>query len=120
MKILIDMNMSPKFVDLFAKKGVSAVHWIKVGSPSAKDTEIMEYANKNNYIVMTGDLDFNALMSISHGQKPSVILLRVQQINTEQDGERIVSVIIKNKEELLNGAILSMSAKKYRVRLLPI
>ena len=120
MKILIDMNISPNFADMFVKKGINAIHWIKVGEANAKDVEIFEYANKNNYVIMTSDLDFNAILSATHGQKPSVILLRVQQINAEQDKEWLISVITRSKEELLNGAILSISNKRCRLRLLPI
>lgn len=120
MKILIDMNLSPKFADFFEEKGINAKHWLKVGAPAAEDTEIMEYAYKHSYIVMTSDLDFNALLSITKGLKPSVIQLRTQRISVAQDGEWIVSVIRENEEKLLDGAILSMNAKNYRVRLLPI
>ena len=76
MKILIDMNLSPKFEDLLIRKGIDAVHWSKIGAPNAEDTEIMEYASKNNYIVMTCDLDFSIILSIKHTLKPSIIQLR--------------------------------------------
>jgi len=120
MKILIDMNLSPKFADLFIKKGADAVHWLKVGVPNAEDTEIMEYANKNNYIIMTFDLDFNTILSITHNLKPSIVQLRTQRINVEQDSEWIISAIKQNAEELNKGAILSVDTKKARLRLLPL
>ncbi len=44
MKILIDMNLSPDWVKKFIDSGLSATHWSRVGSPQAKDYEIMEYA----------------------------------------------------------------------------
>ena len=120
MKILIDMNLPLKFADFFVGKGIDAVHWIKIGAPTAKDTEIMAYAYENGYIVMTSDLDFNVLLAIIRKLKPSVVQLRTQRISIAQDGEWIVSVLLKNEEHLLNGAIVSMNAKNYRVRLLPI
>ena len=119
-KILIDMNLSPKFANLFIKKGIDAVHWFEIGAPNAKDTEIMEYANKNNYIIMTCDLDFNILLSVTHRLKPSVVQLRTQQISVEKDGEWIASAIMRNAKELTKGAILSVDAKKSRLRLLPL
>ena len=120
MKILIDMNVSPKFADLFIKKGVDAAHWIEIGAPDAEDTEIMEYASKNNYIIMTCDLDFNIILSITHSIKPSIVQLRVQRISVKQDGEWIVAAIMQNAEELEKGAILSVDTKKLRLRLLPL
>jgi len=119
-KILIDMNLSYKFADLFNKKGIDTVHWSKIGAPNAADIEIMEYASKNNYIIMTCDLDFNIILSITHSLKPSIIQLRTQRISVEQDGERIVSAIMQNAEKLEQGAILSIDLKKARIRLLPL
>ena len=120
MKILIDMNLSQKFADLFKKKDTDAVHWSEIGAPNAEDTEIIEYAVKNNYVIMTCDLDFNIILSITHGLKPSIIQVRVQRIRAEQDGEWIVPKILQNANELEKGAILSIDLKKSRIRLLPL
>jgi len=120
MKILIDMNVSPKFADMLTSKGIDAVHWYNIGAPDAEDTEIMEYANQNNYIVLSCDLDFSIILSITHNLKPSIVQLRAQRINIEKDGERIVSAIIQHEEKLGKGAILSIDLKKARIRLLPL
>lgn len=37
MKLLIDMNLSPDWVEVLATEGLEAVHWSKVGSSSAAD-----------------------------------------------------------------------------------
>jgi predicted nuclease of predicted toxin-antitoxin system len=60
-KILIDMNLPPRWVQLFANAGWEALHWSQVGSPTASDREIMAWARENGYIVFTHDLDFSAL-----------------------------------------------------------
>ena len=120
MKILIDMNVSPKFPELLIKKGADAIHWIEVGAANAEDTEIMEYASKNNYVVMTCDLDFNIILAINNNLKPSIIQLRMQTISVEQHGEWIASAIMQNAGELENGAVLTIDAKKARLRLLPL
>jgi predicted nuclease of predicted toxin-antitoxin system len=44
MKILIDMNLSPDWVDVFAKHGITSVHWSTVGDPRAEDTVLMDWA----------------------------------------------------------------------------
>lgn len=51
MKLLIDMNLSPCWVNLFADSGIKAVHWSTVGENNAPDSEIMTYAKVNDYIV---------------------------------------------------------------------
>ena len=119
-KILIDMNLPPKLADLLIQRKIDAVHWCKIGAPDAKDTEIMEYANKNNYIIMTCDLDFNILLSITRRVKPSIVQLRTQRFEIEKDGEWLASVILRNAAELAKGAILSVDTKKSKLRLLPL
>ena len=120
MKILIDMNLSPKLEEILIENGFDAIHWSKIGAPNVKDIEIMEYADNNNCIIITCDLDFNVLLSTTNKIKPSIIQLRVQRINISQDGEWITSIISKNEDALKKGAIISVDIKKHRVRLLPL
>ena len=58
MKFLIDMNLSPRWVEAFTAAGLNATHWIAIGDPCATDRSIMEWARSNGYIVFTHDLDF--------------------------------------------------------------
>ncbi len=38
MKILIDMNLSPLWVDTFAKHAIEAIHWSSIGDPRTIDS----------------------------------------------------------------------------------
>lgn len=44
MKLLIDMNLSPLWVDFLGSAGIAAVHWASVGECDAPDAAIMAYA----------------------------------------------------------------------------
>lgn len=44
MKLLIDMNLSPKWVIALKLAGFEAVHWSVVGLANSGDPEIMRYA----------------------------------------------------------------------------
>jgi predicted nuclease of predicted toxin-antitoxin system len=44
MNILIDMNLPPRWVQVFAEAGLNAVHWSHIGAPTASDGEIMTWA----------------------------------------------------------------------------
>jgi hypothetical protein len=39
-KLLVDMNLSPSWVDRLARHGFEAVHWSSIGAASAPDHEI--------------------------------------------------------------------------------
>jgi predicted nuclease of predicted toxin-antitoxin system len=51
MKFLIDMNLSPRWVEAFVAAGLDATHWFAIGDPRATDQSIMEWARSNGYIV---------------------------------------------------------------------
>jgi predicted nuclease of predicted toxin-antitoxin system len=71
-KLLVDMNLSPQWVDRLNAAGLPAVHWSRVGRMDAADIEIMAYAAKHDYVVLTHDLDFSAILAATQGIKPSV------------------------------------------------
>ncbi len=67
MKLLIDMNLSPDWSEVFIKQGWQAVHWSAVGDLRATDQAIMDWARTNGYVVFTHDLDFGTLLALTHG-----------------------------------------------------
>ena len=71
MKLLVDMNLSPRWLGVLADAGIKAVHWSTLGANNAPDSEIMAYANAHDYVVLTHDLDFGAILAATHGEKPA-------------------------------------------------
>jgi len=120
MKILVDMNLSPKLAGLLMNHGIETIHWYMVGRSDSKDLEIMEYAKEHNYIVLSCDLDFSAILAATHGQKPSVVQLRTQNFQLEDTAKLLVNALYQNSKDLQNGAILTIDVRKARLCLLPI
>jgi len=69
MKLLVDMNLSPQWTVLLRGAGWNAEHWSEVGNPDATDQEILAYASANDFVVLTHDLDFGAILAVTHGNK---------------------------------------------------
>ena len=80
-KIVIDMNLSPLWVQLLTDAGHEAVHWSRIGAPNASDREIMAWARSNGFIVFTHDLDFGTILASTDAEAPSVFQLRTQDIS---------------------------------------
>lgn len=76
MRLLIDMNLTPRWVPFLQNAEHEAVHWSSVGSNSAKDGEICDYARRNAYVLLTNDLDFPQILAHTRQNAPGVILLR--------------------------------------------
>ena len=73
MKIVVDMNLSPRWVTHLKASGFDAMHWIEVDAATARDEEIMAWAISADAIVFTQGLDFSTILAFSKNTKPSVI-----------------------------------------------
>lgn len=73
MKLVVDMNLSPRWITFLSEAGFEAKHWSTLGAGNAPDSEIMLFARTNDYVVLTHDLDFSAILAATHGDKPSVV-----------------------------------------------
>ncbi|MDL2271830.1 DUF5615 family PIN-like protein [Desulfovibrio sp. OttesenSCG-928-I05] len=120
MKLLLDMNIAPRWVDFLRTRDVEAVHWSSVGEPGAPDAEIMAFARNGGYIVFTHDLDFSAILAATKGKKPSVVQLRIDDLSPEAVGETVVQALHQVRDELDAGALLAIDAKRARLRVLPL
>ena len=120
MKLLIDMNLSPLWVGFLSDSGFESVHWSSVGAPSAPDTQIMEYAAANGFVVFTHDLDYGALLAIQKAAGPSVIQLRTQDVMPEAVGRIVVEALRACGTQLETGALVTVDVHRSRIRLLPI
>jgi predicted nuclease of predicted toxin-antitoxin system len=120
MKILIDMNLSPDWVAAFTAKNIDSVHWSTVGDAQAEDTEIIEYALANEYIVFTHDLDFGTILALTRAAGPSVIQVRTQDVLPLSLAGTLISVIRDNESALDQGALIVVDETRARVRILPL
>jgi len=119
-RILIDMNLSPRWGAVLQASGFEAAHWSSVGVLNATDAQIMAFAALHNYVVLTHDLDFSAILAATKGRKPSVVQLRADNISPEAVGVQVVSAIRQMADELRHGALLTIDSSRTRLRVLPL
>jgi predicted nuclease of predicted toxin-antitoxin system len=120
MKILIDMNLSPGWVQEFKLHKIEAVHWSEVGAFDAPDTIIMDWARENDHVVFTHDLDFGTALALTKAEKPSVIQVRTQNVTISYLSNMIITTIENHIELMKKGALLVVEEDKNRIRILPL
>ncbi len=120
MKVLIDMNLSPRWARFLADAGIEAAHWSELGAGDAPDVEIMAFAKAHGYVVFTHDLDFSAILAATHGEKPSVVQVRSEDVSPEAIGDAVVAAVRQTAADLAGGALLTVEPTRMRVRLLPL
>ncbi|MBW2367038.1 MAG: DUF5615 family PIN-like protein [Deltaproteobacteria bacterium] len=119
MKIVIDMNLSPQWIEVLKPAGHECIHWSDIGSPNASDREILLWARSNGFVVFTHDLDFGAILAATSADSPSVLQLRTQNVSPKHIGESVLSAFKQFGELLDQGALVSIDEKRARARILP-
>lgn len=119
-KLLIDVNLSPKWAPVLTGLGCPAVHWSDIGDPRATDDAIMAWARQNDHAVFTHDLDFGTMLALSGASGPSVLQVRSQDVLPEQLAEVVVAALRQHEADLASGALVVVDPNRARVRVLPI
>jgi predicted nuclease of predicted toxin-antitoxin system len=118
--VVIDNCLPLSWVEYLRQHGHIARHWRELGPPNAPDAEIMQWANQNNAVVLTQDLDFTKLLFQSRATLPSVIQLRLADVRPKSIGEDVLLILDQQKDNLKRGALITVKGHKSRLRLLPL
>jgi len=119
MKLVLDMNLSPRWIQTLEEQGWETVHWTSVGDPRASDRAIMQWAQDHDRVVVTHDLDFGALLAATSAQKPSVIQVRTRDVMPKVIAPILIDALRRFENELEEGALVVIDPAKARVRILP-
>lgn len=119
-KLLLDMNLSPMWVQVLRDRGWDTVHWSSIGDPRATDEEIMAWAAEDGRVVFTHDLDFGTMLALSHDRGPSVFQVRAADTMPDHLGAMVFAALEQHEADLAAGALVVVDEARSRVRVLPI
>jgi predicted nuclease of predicted toxin-antitoxin system len=119
-KLLVDMNLSPSWVERLVGHGFEPVHWSTIGAATAPDVEILTWANEHHFVIITNDLDFSAILAAGAVDGPSVVQLRTQDLLSDGAVRIVARALEAHREDLVRGALLSIDEGGTRVRMLPL
>jgi len=120
MKFLLNMNVNREMAAQLQERGHVCRHVGDMGMSRATDTEIVAEAKRTNEVILTHDLDYGHLLAFSGEKAPSVVILRLRNLQTDEVMSRLDAVWKDIESPVLEGAIVSLSDKSLRIRTLPI
>ena len=120
MRLLLDMNLAPRWVEPLTRGGHEAVHWAAVGHPAATDAELMHFAREHGCVVVTHDLDFGDILAATRGTSPSVVHIRGDDLTPERIAPQVLRALEQCRNELAQGALVSIDLYRHRLRMLPL
>lgn len=120
MKFLADMGISPKAVVHLRQQGHDELHLIDENLHRLPDPDILAKSRREGRILLTHDLDFGELMAASGAHLPSVVIFRLGNMSVTHVNRHLDLILAQYAEELEQGAILSITENRVRIRALPI
>ena len=120
MKLLLDQGLPRSTVRHLAGMSIEAEHVGDLGMARAADADILNVARERQAVVVTLDADFHALLATSRATSPSVVRIRIEGLKGEETAALLGQVLAVATAEIQAGAVVSVTARRIRVRLLPI
>lgn len=118
-RILSDENVHADIVSGLQQEGFDLVTAAGAGLAGRKDIDILDYSEKQNLLLISGDKDFGGLIEFGRlWGRGRVLLLRYQIINVRKIVED-VAVTLRGESELLSqpgSFVIVLSESGYRVR----
>ena len=120
MKLLLDQGLPRSAAMLLREGGIDTLHVGEIGLAAATDNEILQRGRQKERVVVTLDADFHALLAFSKALSPSVIRIRIEGLTGPMAANVIREAVLRSKEDLENGALVTVQPGRIRIRRLPL
>jgi predicted nuclease of predicted toxin-antitoxin system len=120
MKLLADVNISPRVVAALRAEGFDAIRVTDVMPATSSDEDILARATQLGAILVSRDQDFSGLLARTGAAGPSHINLRVTFVDAERLAKSIAAVMRSLADDLAAGAIVTVDDTRVRVHRLPV
>lgn len=120
MRLLLDQGLPRSTVLYLQNDGIEAVHVGDRGLATASDSEILNFGQQEGMVVVALDADFHTLLALSGLTGPSVIRIRIEGLRGEALAKLIVSVLQVCSDDLVKGAMVSVTENGIRIHHLPV
>ena len=120
MKFVIDQPVSPRVAEWLCDAGHDAFHLRERGLSRLPDDQIVALAVAENRIIVTADLDFTRIITLSGKAGPGLILFRAGNISDDRMLALVQTVLADVDEQRLLRSVTVVDLHSIRVAPLPI
>jgi len=118
MRILANENLHTEIVRGLQQANYDVLFVPDIGLAGHKDLEILEYSEKNELVLISGDKDFGGLIEFGPlWGRGKVILLRYRFINIQRVVKNILEILNREAEMLSKekSFVIVLSESGYRI-----
>ena len=120
MKLLLDQGLARLTASCLRENNISCTHVGEIGLAKAADKQLMTHAHRHDFVIVTLDADFHALLACSGEKKPSVVRIRIEGLKAKATTRLLLKIVEEVGADLEKGAAVSANENSVRVRRLPI
>ena len=120
LRFLANMNISPETVKALQEKGLDIIRVSQILPVTSSDAEILDFARRENRVVVTQDLDFSALLALGGFDRPSLITMRMRASDPEAITQKLLELLPEIQDMLAKGCVVSVDDYSFRIRWLSI
>ena len=120
MNLLLDQGLPRSAVGYLANLQITTEHVGDLGLAAASDLDILDAARLRDACVVTLDADFHAILATTSATTPSVIRIRREGLKGDELAALLNDVLRVARNELTQGAAVSVTETRIRVRMLPL
>lgn len=118
MKFIADENISPETIEFIRKLGYDIIDVYQANLSGFKDSEIVDFAEKNNRIIISFDLDFGEIYYFSPWRNFGIIILRIHP-QIPDEANRLLEKLLSSASSLkhkLGNALVVINKRTIRIR----
>ncbi len=120
MRVLLDQGLPRSAAERLCNVGIDAIHTGQCGLATSSDADILEFARQQGRVVFTLDADFHTLLVMGRAAVPSVVRIRIEGLRADAIALLVQAVTKQCRDELAQGAMISVTEDRIRIRGLPI
>lgn len=120
MRFMVDVPLSPQLAAWLVREGHDAIHAMHAGMERAPDTAIIEFARREQRVIITADLDFPRLLALAEAEGPGLILFRGGNYSEDETIDRLRKALSLVRSEDLPNSIVVIEKRRIRQRRLPL
>ena len=116
----LDMGIAQSTGQLLRSQGHDVVHLCEQSLERLTDDRIVAKAKEEGRVIVTHDLDFGRIVSLSGSTVPSIVTLRLGNMTPERVNTVLTTAVPEVTEPLERGALVTITDRGIRIRALPV
>lgn len=119
-RLLLDQGLPRSTVRLLADAGWDVLHVGDIGMARSSDSDILDYARREQRVCVTLDADFHSQLAVSGAAGPSTIRIRLEGLNGPALAALLKRVWPLIADAVDQGAMVTITERDVRLHRLPI